>query len=99
MTITFDATSKSDLLIRELSPERNLPVKNVEDLLKRWIPYQNSLQQQYQESQTVPDYVCVPGSTFNHNKDNEDGTVTTLPTYSGLIGTILTAYNLIRILN
>ena len=95
MTISFEATSKRNLKILDMmAPERYLPVRDMDDLVRtRWIP-------QYvasQESNLMPDILCVKGSNIDSSsspEEEQDPAPVSLPTYSGLIGTILNAYNL-----
>lgn len=116
MTITFPATPRTNLVIHDHPSEQYEPVDSIEELVwDRWIPYVAA----DQESQLLPDIICVAGSSIGSSLTGaSDGNKTTtssttrstttaissteeliahydtLPTYTGLIGTILTAYNL-----
>jgi hypothetical protein len=87
-TITFEGTSRTNLTILQLEDQEDKynPVPDIDALIRRWIPFQASLQ----NLETIPELACVKGSSIS----NEVDSFVTLQTHSGLIGTVLTAYNL-----
>ena len=98
-SITFEATKNRDLLLRELPDYLAGPVNDINELLRQTTAYRIRYEGEVPttnaaQNTTRPKVVLIRGSPIANLPNKLPFQSRTFPTNKGIVGTVLTAYNL-----